>query len=50
LLVTYDNDWIKELFTDLSDVANTKNLLQKKLGKDKTIAAKKKSNRSGSKF
>lgn len=44
MLVTYDNDWIKELFTDLSDVANTKNLLQKKLGKDKTIAAKKRKN------
>lgn len=44
MLVTYDNNWIKELFTDLCDVANSKNLLKKKIGKEKTIVAKKRKN------
>lgn len=42
--ITYENDWIRELFTDLSDVANSKNLLQKKIGKDKTVSVKKRKN------
>lgn len=44
VLINYDDNYIKELFTDLCDVANSKNLLQKKIGKDKTIAVKKRKN------
>lgn len=44
MLVTYDNEWIKELFLNLSDVANSKNLLLKKIGKEKTVAVKKRKN------
>ena len=41
MLIIYENDWIKELFSDISDVSNSKNLLQKKVGKERAFAAKK---------
>jgi len=44
LQITYENEYIKELFIDLSDIANSKNLMQRKIGKDKTLAAKKRKN------
>ena len=37
MLIIYENDWIKELFSDISDVSNSRNLLHK----ERAFAAKK---------
>lgn len=42
--ITYEDEYIKELFIDLGDVANSRNLMQRKIGKDKTVVAKKRKN------
>lgn len=38
--IEYDNSKVEELFEDLDNVANSKNLLQKKIGKKMAIVAK----------
>ena len=44
MFINYENNSVEKLFTDLCDVTNSKNLLLEKIGKDKTIAAKKRKN------
>lgn len=44
MFITYDDSYIEELITDISDVSNSKNLLQKKIGKDRAIVLKKRKN------
>lgn len=44
MLITYDNSFLEELVTDISDIANSQNLLQKKVGKDRALALKKRKN------
>lgn len=44
MLVTYDNSLIEDLIKDISDVARSRNLLQKKIGKDRAFALKKRKN------
>lgn len=44
MFINYENNSVEKLFTDLCDVTNSKNLLLKKIGKDKTMAAKKRKN------
>lgn len=44
LQITYEDEYIKELFIDLGDVVNSRNLMQRKIGKDKTVVAKKRKN------
>lgn len=41
MTITYEDGYIEELLTDLCDVANSRNLLQKKIGRDKTLIVKK---------
>ncbi len=42
--INYDNAQVEKLFRDLNDVKNSRNLLQKKIGKEKAIATKKRKN------
>lgn len=44
MVITYADKYIEQLFTDISDVSNSRNLLQKAVGKDRTIVLKKRKN------
>ena len=42
--IVYNDKKVEKLFTDLNDVIHSKNLLQRRVGKDRAIAVKKRKN------